>query len=347
MKQKPGRSFIVAPRQTGRSLLDTLQAALHLSRKDALAAVQTRKVRLEGRCCTEPRRQVKAGQRIDVQLRTPPATVTKRPGRPVGTDSKRSQRPGATVSKRSNRPTGIKIRHVDAQVLVVEKPAGLTTVRHEDEQAAYGKRARKYLPPTLVELLPDALRAHGISAPGYLRAVHRIDKETTGLVVLARTPEAERHLGKQFRLHTVGRTYLALVRGHPREQTISTRLVPDRGDGRRGSSPDNGQPAVTHVRLRQTLGTFALVECRLETGRTHQVRIHLGEVGTPLCGERIYDRPLHGKPLPDGSEAKRPMLHAATLAFDHPADDRRLEFTAPLPADMEALKQRLLQSGQE
>jgi 23S rRNA pseudouridine1911/1915/1917 synthase len=85
------------------------------------------------------------------------------------------------------------------------------------------------------------------------------------------------------------------------------------------------------------LGAFTLVECRLETGRTHQVRIHLGERGTPLCGERVYDRPLHGRPLPDASGAKRPMLHAATLALSHPATGKRLAWEAEMPEDMAGL----------
>src|SRR5207302_2459678 len=117
----------------------------------------------------------------------------------------------------------------------------------------------------------------------------------------------------------------------------------DRGDGRRGSTtkPEQGKRAVTHVRVLQNLGEYTLVECRLETGRTHQVRIHLGEAGTPLCGERVYDRPLHGKPAPDGSGARRLALHAATLGFDHPATGQRVRWESPLPKDMADLVERL------
>ena len=101
-----------------------------------------------------------------------------------------------------------------------------------------------------------------------------------------------------------------------------------------------GQP-VTHVRIVENLGDFTLVECRLETGRTHQVRIHLGEAGTPLCGERVYDRPLHGPPMSDGSGARATALHAATLGFDHPATGAHIRWTAPLPCDMQDLLQKL------
>jgi 23S rRNA pseudouridine1911/1915/1917 synthase len=100
------------------------------------------------------------------------------------------------------------------------------------------------------------------------------------------------------------------------------------------------------VRVVEELGEYTLVECRLETGRTHQVRIHLGEAGTPLCGERIYDRPLHGSPLPDGSGAKRIALHAASLGFEHPATGKRMHWTSPLPPDLDALVKRLRRQSQ-
>jgi len=119
--------------------------------------------------------------------------------------------------------------------------------------------------------------------------------------------------------------------------------VRDRGDGRRGSGPPDAagaQRAVTHIRIVEELGPFTLVECRLETGRTHQVRIHLGELGTPLCAERLYDRPLHGAPLPDTSGAARTALHAAYLGLTHPATGKWIEWESPLPEDMAALVQR-------
>jgi len=229
------------------------------------------------------------------------------------------------------------IRYADAHVVVVDKPPGLTTMRHAHEAREHGRRAR-FLPLTLADLLPGLL-----GTKGKVRAVHRVDKDTSGLVVFARTPAAEADLGRQFRAHTVQRRYLALVRGVARPGRIESYLVPDRGDGRRGSStiPGQGKRAVTHVTVVERLGDYTLVECRLETGRTHQVRIHLGEAGTPLCGERIYDRPLHGRPLPDGSGATRVALHAAVLGFRHPQTARFMQWTSPLPPDLTQLLQRL------
>ncbi len=309
-------SIVIDRRLANRLLLDVVQSAFHLSRKNALDALRNRQVRICGGACLDPARRVKLGQYIQLG------------------DKPNSQ---ACVLDGARQ---IVVRYVDQQLMIVEKPAGITTVRHADEVAALGKRAKKFLPATLVDLLPAALARDGHKAKGRIRAVHRLDKETSGLVALARTPEAESHLGKQFRAHSTGRRYLALVRGIAKDQRIESHLVNDRGDGRRGSGAD-GQLAVTHVRIIEAMGDFTLVECELETGRTHQVRIHLGEAGTPLCGERVYDRPLHGTPIPDTSGAKRPMLHAAYLALDHPLTGKRMEWEAKMPKDMTDLVQGL------
>jgi 23S rRNA pseudouridine1911/1915/1917 synthase len=231
----------------------------------------------------------------------------------------------------------VEVVYSDDAIVVVNKPAGLTTSRSAEEKAEFG-RGKKYLPTTLAELLPAALGTP--NRPVF--AVHRLDRDTTGLIVFARTPAAARHLTAQFRKRTVDRRYLALTRGIPPEGRIESRLVDDRGDGRRGSG-DGGdsQRAVTQVRVVERLGAFAVVECKLDTGRTHQVRIHLGEAGTPLCGERLYDRPLNGTPLPDESGAARPMLHAARLGIEHPEGDEFMGWEADPPADFEAVLARL------
>jgi 23S rRNA pseudouridine1911/1915/1917 synthase len=277
----------------------------------------------------------------------------------------RNKKPETRKEKTIARPL---IRYADAQIVVVEKPAGLTTMRHPEEAAEFGRRAQRFLPATLADVLPHLLANHEAikgrkgakgqpkrknaspprpltSSPSrlFIRAVHRLDKDTSGLVVFARTPEAERKLGKQFRAHSIERRYQAIVRGRARPGRIDTWLVRDRGDGRRGSSadPGAGQRAITNVRVLEDLGDFTLVECRLETGRTHQVRIHLGEAGTPICGERIYDRPLHGRPLPDASHAPRLALHAIRLEFDHPTTGRRMVWMSPLPEDLARFVKRL------
>jgi 23S rRNA pseudouridine1911/1915/1917 synthase len=176
-----------------------------------------------------------------------------------------------------------------------------------------------------------------------LRVVHRLDKETSGLVVFARTVAAERGLGRQFHAHTVLRRYLAVVPGEVAPQRIATRLVRDRGDGRRGSTdlPNLGKPAVTHVEVLERLRGYTLVACRLETGRTHQIRIHLAERGHPVCGDKVYNRKPASAPEPGPCHAPRLALHAAELGFVHPATGEALHWTMPLPADLQAFLERL------
>jgi 23S rRNA pseudouridine1911/1915/1917 synthase len=306
-----GRRLTVTRAQQGQTIAELLRRQLGLSWKTARQLVQSGRVRLGGKVCSDPLRRLSAGQRIDI-------TAAEAPKR----------RPSA------GQPA---VRFADEHLVVVEKPPGLTTMRHPAEAAEFGKRAQRFLPPTLADLLPALLERRGP-----VIAVHRIDKETSGLVVFARSRAAAKHLGRQFREHTIERRYLAVVRGRAKDARIESWLVRDRGDGRRGSGPPaQGQRAITHVKVVEELGDFTLVECRLETGRTHQVRIHLAEAGTPLCGERVYDRPPHGKPLPDESGAARVALHAAFLALDHPATGKRLRWTAPLPSDLAQLVERL------
>ncbi len=326
------RTFVIGRRDAGQLLADVVRDQLRISRADATRCIAERGVRLAGNLCTDPNRRVRSGQRVHVTYHERPAPAPARA--PAKARPPERTQPAAVP--------GIVVRYVDELIAVVEKPAGVTTVRHADEAEEFGPRARRFLPPTLADFLPDILRARGALKNGRVRAVHRLDKDTSGLLVFALLAPAERALGKQFRAHAVGRRYLALVRGRAHDARIESYLVRDRGDGRRGSGPaDEGQHAVTHARVVEALGDFTLVECHLETGRTHQVRIHLGEQGTPLCGERVYDRPLHGQPVPDRSGARRPMLHAASLEFDHPVSGRRMKFEAPPPEDMHNLLRKL------
>lgn len=332
-------AIVISRSMSGQTVLMVLRSHLRVSSAEAHRLIRQRSVRLGGKPCHDAQLRLRQGQRLEVQI-------------PQGGPRPRT---GPERSPRHDRilgpilPGGVeapRLRHVDSEIVVVEKPAGLTTVRHRDEVAQQGPRASRYLPPTLADILPAMVAAETGKPPGRLRAVHRLDKETTGLLVFARTPTAEGNLGRQFRAHKTERIYLALVRGEAKPQRIESTFVPDRGDGRRGSavSTAGGQHAVTHVRVVERMPGYTLVECMLETGRTHQVRIHLGEAGTPLCGDHVYDRPLHGAPLPDRSGAKRVALHAATLGFDHPRTGQRVHWTSKLPQDMEKLL-RLLRNG--
>jgi 23S rRNA pseudouridine1911/1915/1917 synthase len=316
------RTFHVSRAEAGQPVAAMLRARLQISWSQARKLVRDGAVRLGSVVCRRATSCVRAGQALHVRVAS----------------DRRKHSENAPAPSSADSSLRLSLRHMDDQIVVVEKPAGVTTMRHAHEAAEFGQRGKRFLPPTLADLLPGLLEAQG-KGHRRVQAVHRLDRDTSGLVVFALTPDATRHLGAQFRAHTTKRTYLALVRGQAASQRIESHLVRDRGDGRRGSGPklDEGQRAVTHVRVLETLGNFTLVECRLETGRTHQVRIHLGERGTPICGERLYDRPVHGAPLPDRSRAKRLMLHAATLGLAHPATGKHMTWTAPLPKDMEKL----------
>lgn len=325
------RCFVVGRRERGQAVGAALCSRFSLSWPAVRKLVEQQSVRIGGQICQNPSRRLNAGERVVV-------VVPKEQPRKADDHPKKA----AVPAKPRNVPK-ITIRFQDAHVVVVEKPAGLTTMRHASDLADFGRRARRFLPDTLAELLTQQLSLDVGRPSSGVRAVHRLDKETSGLVVFAKTVEAERHLGKQFRAHQIGRTYQAVVRGRARSERIESLLVDDRGDGRRGSSSQIGlgKIAVTHVRVLEELGDFTLVECELETGRTHQVRIHLAERRTPVCGERIYDRPTHGKPLPDRSKFQRIALHAASLAITHPKTGQRLSWTSQLPKDMADLLRRL------
>ncbi|MBK8099649.1 MAG: RluA family pseudouridine synthase [Planctomycetes bacterium] len=204
----------------------------------------------------------------------------------------------------------------DRQVVVVRKPAGLATVPWQDATDALDRRL-----------------AATLGAP--VRVVHRLDRDTSGLLMFARTAEAEGRLTHQLRRHTVHRRYLAIAHGEVAAATIRSWLAEDRGDGLRGSvaNPRVGKEAITHVEPLERLSGATLVACRLETGRTHQIRIHLAEAGHMLLGERGYVRDHRGPMLP----APRILLHAAELGFEHPTTGQPMCFSEPMPADMLAV----------
>lgn len=342
MSAKEPQVFRVAPGQVNLTITAALRQWLPgKSWSDVRRLLSSRHVTVSGNLCLDEGRRLKEEE--VVKLLAHPAAV------PPKEDD-------------------VRIRFLDAHLVVIEKPAGMTTLRHPDERN-WPKR-RRQLQPTLDELLPriiekreqGARRGKGPAPragrypakqrppvrpgpPRRLRAVHRIDRETSGLMIFARTVDAERLLGTQFRSHSLHRVYLAVALGNVGAQTFVSNLVPDRGDGRRGSTKNAklGKRAVTHVKPVERLKGYTVVECRLETGRTHQIRIHLSEAGHPLCGDKVYRGPFPGKPIPDESGAPRLALHAAELGFQHPITGENLKFVMPLPGDLAALVTRLRQ----
>ncbi len=259
--------------------------------------IRTGKIFIDGQPVLEPNTLISAGAEVELRKSAPRATRT--PALPRSA-----------------------ILHLDAQLVVVAKPAGISTVPYDENERG-----------TLDQLVMETISERGRRAP--LGIVHRIDKETSGVVLFARTVAAKQTLKNQFRFHTVTRRYVAIAHGTVESRTIQSRLVQDRGDGRRGST-DNaelGREAVTHVKRLEKLKGATLIECRLETGRTHQIRIHLAEHGHPLVGERVYSKGYRGQLL----EAPRLMLHARDLGFEHPLTGEHLDFTQPPPPDFAAV----------
>ena len=262
--------------------------------------IATGKVTVDGAVITTVDHRLLGGERLEVRLAAP------RPRDPT--------REGVLV-------------HDDAHVVVIDKPAGISSVPYDERETG-----------TAMDLIRGAWRRMGLRATETpLHVVHRIDKATSGLLMFGKSKRAELGLGAQLRDHSCERSYLCVAHGAVTPGRIESRLVTDRGDGLRGSAShaNQGKRAVTHVEVVERLRGATVCRVRLETGKTHQIRIHLSERGHPLVGEEVYgrDHVASGATL---LAAPRLMLHAATLGFVHPVTGERLRFESALPAEIEA-----------
>jgi 23S rRNA pseudouridine1911/1915/1917 synthase len=312
--------FTVAPQEAGHTLAKVLRSRLGgPSWTEVRKLIAARRVKVGDAVCSDAARRLKENE-VVVLLEHP---------RPL---------------PRVAHPDRLIVRHLDDHLVVVEKPAGVNTVRHPAELE--WSEQRRELDPTLEDLTQWSIARQLERVPRELprlRIVHRLDKETSGLLVFARSVLAERELGLQFRKHTVVRRYLAIVPGILSARSIKSNLVSDRGDGRRGSTklPDVGKEAITHIAIEEQLPGYTLLSCRLETGRTHQIRIHLSEAGHPVCGDKVYAKKPGGEMFEDKSDAPRLALHATELGFEHPAHGGHLHWTMPLPGDLQKFLERL------
>ncbi len=346
----PFQVFHLSESDVEQTLAATIKRLLNCkSWGEARKIVSQRRVQLNGNLCLDPARRLMERDVVKVWQSPRPKPVDE---------------------------TAIRFVHVDDDLVIVEKPAGVTSVRHFEERRM--KHKRKQLQPTLEELVPMALakylRARRLSglatqeskdapespnkalkrtkhSPKYLEAmerlaakltiiaVHRLDRDTSGLMIFARNKRTATRLGELFRRHAIDRRYTAVVQGAPVSQTFDNHLVRDRGDGHRGSAfepiPADAQRAITHVRPIEQVGPYTIIECKLETGRTHQIRIHLAESGHPLCGENIYHRSKDGRVHADASGAPRQALHSTALRFVHPMTGKILKFNMPWPDDLQ------------
>jgi 23S rRNA pseudouridine1911/1915/1917 synthase len=289
--------FVTDAADAGTTLAATLRRRLPgWSWSDVRRMVETAKVRVDEDIVVDAAKRVAGGARVDIVMAAP--------------------RPREEL-------VGFRVAFEDAHVIIIEKPAGVTSVPYERKDTG-----------TALDLIREAWRRAGKRATATpLYTVHRIDKDTSGLLCFAKTRLAERALHLVFQRHTAQREYLAVAHGHVETQRIESSLVADRGDGIRGRTRQagQGQHAVTHVTAVRRLERATLIRVRLETGRTHQIRIHLSEAGHPLVGETVYIRDLlrsGATPLP----SPRLLLHAATLGLPHPVTGEAIDLRANVPA---------------
>jgi 23S rRNA pseudouridine1911/1915/1917 synthase len=295
----------------------------HLGRNHAKRLIQGGHVAIGGRTIVEPKRPVKPGEAIVVDV--PPAAKAEPEGEAI---------PLAIV-------------YEDDVLIVIDKPAGLVV------HPAAGNHTGTLVNALIAHCGATLSGIGGVARPGI---VHRLDKDTTGLMVVAKTDRAHRGLAAQFADH--GRTgplergYLALVWGAPGRPQGTVDAPLGRSTRNREKIEirrTGGREAITHYRVEEKYGPAerplaALVECQLETGRTHQIRVHLASLGHPVVGDRAYGSGFATKTalLPEPARAlaaafPRQALHAFLLGFEHPVTGEEMRFEAPLPADMDEL----------
>jgi len=230
----------------------------------------------------------------------------------------------------------LEIAFEDEHLIVIDKPAGLVV------HPAAGNFDGTLVNALLHHCGGSLSGIGGVARPGI---VHRIDKDTSGLMVAAKTDRAHEGLAKQFAAHSIDRRYRAIVSGHPAPPagTVDAPLARSPANRKKIAIVAGGKRAVTHYRTIEPLKDAALVECRLETGRTHQVRVHMASIGHSLLGDPVYGRPKESqRAVLKRLEFHRQALHAAHLGFRHPITSATLAFESKMPADMQELFRSLV-----
>jgi len=307
-----GRAVAIEGDLTSTTRLDkALADATDLSRERIKGLIAEGAVTVGGKRATSPSAKVEAGTPFVIAL------------------------PAPTALEAEAQDIPLVIAYEDEHLVVVDKPAGMVV------HPAAGNRDGTLVNALLHHCRGQLSGINGVERPGI---VHRIDKDTSGLLVVAKTDAAHEGLAKQFADHSISRRYIALCAGRPRPAagTIDARLGRSDRDRKKMAvlPPDasRGKHAVTHYRTIDSWDVASKLECRLETGRTHQVRVHCASIGHPLLGDPQYGRDPKGlRPILDKLGFRRQALHAASLGFIHPATGEQVHFQADLPRDMAEL----------
>ncbi|MFZ5609268.1 MAG: RluA family pseudouridine synthase [Pseudomonadota bacterium] len=310
MAQHQTHRIILAPASPRQRLDKALASAgLELSRQRLQGLIRQGAVEVNGTAARSPSAKVGAGDVLTLVV------------------------PAAAPARIAGEAIALDILYEDAHILVLDKPAGMVV------HPAPGNPAGTLVNALIAHCGPALSGIGGVARPGI---VHRLDKDTSGVMVVAKSDAASQALTKAFATHSIERVYAAVLWGRP---TPLIGIV-DAALGRHPSARikmavarhGQGKPARTHYKVERSFGPAArpvasLVSCRLETGRTHQVRVHMASLGHPLIGDPVYGR-RRALSLADGRPFARQALHARRLAFDHPITHERLTFESPLPNDM-------------
>ena len=313
-KQDGAKTFflLVPEKDQGRRLDQFLsEANLNLSRSQAKRLIE-KKLILLNKGLTKPSAHVKAGDIISGNLPKPESLSLK------------------------PEPIPLNILYEDSSIVVIDKPSGMVV------HPAYGNPSGT-LVNALLHHCKDLAGINGILRPGI---VHRLDKGTSGVMVVAKDDEAYRHLTKQFKNRTVEKVYLAIVYGrfNQDEGSIDSAIGRHPSERKRMSTKTKkGRPAITLWKVIERLDGFTLLEILPRTGRTHQIRVHLSSMGHPLLGDPLYGRKGRPGAIRDSilreclKKMNRQSLHAQRLEFNHPRTGERIEFVSPIPQDMSNL----------
>lgn len=333
------RPFLIDAASAGKRLDQAIAAALPgVSRSEARRLIDLGAVYVDRRRHKRASTVVEAGQEVEVYAAPaaplPPASQAAPAGPGAQSDAAATARQTAAAGPHASasRPAStldrpLSVLFSDEDLIVVEKPAGVAS------QARRGGDAG-----TLPWLVTRLLRAQGAYRP-YVAVVHRLDQPASGLILLARSRRAAAQLSADFREHAPMRIYLAVTHPAPTVDQTRVTLALDTSRATVRVDATHGKPACTHLRVLERVGPLGLVRAELETGRTHQVRVHLAALGCPIIGDHRY-----GGGTPTGfeapGEAPRLGLHAAALSFTHPATGAPMSFECPLPPELRDLLER-------